>query len=533
MARIILCGILFVSPILFGQVPRPTAAISGRVLDAGTNEPVVGATVLITALDAATGTPPVAPSVTNGRGEFSFAQLATGRYDLAAHKPRYLSLGHGQRPGSGLPGVSVMATAGQQVNDLIIRLPLASVIAGYVTDTRGDPAQGAAVQLYVLEWRNGERGARFVSSDVVDDRGQYRVPGLAPGDYVLSATMAVPAPLRPAPTYYPGTPVAALALPISVGVSEERAGVNVQMSAAVLATVSGMAVSTDGKPLSNIKVAAIDMTSALKGFTFRTTYSSGTGAFTFDNLAPGQYALVASEDQPKGPDGSRWARTDLTIDGSAVKDLSLVLRGGEVLSGTVLVEGARPVQVAARLILSPLDWDPQYSASFSARTESDGRFSIGGVKPGRYRLIVSELPEGHVVRAAKLNGSDVCDLPLEVQPGQASRTLEVRLSPRAASVSGTLFDSTGNPNSDLLVIAFPSEERYWLPGSPRIRTVRPASDGKYSLRSLPSGAYRIGVVTDAQPGEWFASSFLQKLVPTSVPVTLADGDARTLDVRVK
>ena len=531
MTQAILCGVLFVSPILFAQVSRPTATISGRVLDAGTNEPVVGATVLITPLDVATGTPPVAPSVTNERGEFSFANLSTGRYDLAAHKPRYLSLGYGQRPGSGLPGVSVKASAGQPVKDLVIRLPLASVVAGYVTDTRGDPAQGAVVQLYVLEWRNGERGARFVSSDVADDRGQYRIPSLAPGSYVLSATMAAPAPPRPAPTYYPGTPIAALASPIVVGVSEERAGVNLQISSAVLSSISGVVADTDGKPLSNIKIAAIDMTSALKGLTFRTTYSTRTGTFAFDNLAPGQYALVASEDGPIT--GSRWARSDLTTDGNPVKDLSLVLRAGETVSGTILVEGNGPPAAAARLTLSPLDWDPSNSASFSIRAEPDGRFSIKGVMPGRYRLVVSELQAGHVVRTARLNGSDICDLPFELQPSEQSRSLEVRLSPSAASVSGTLFDSAGSPNSDLLVIAFPSDEKYWLPGSPRIRTVRPASDGQFSLRPLPPGAYRVGVVTEAQPGEWFASSFLEKLLPTSIAVTLTDGEARNLDVKVK
>ena len=95
------------------------------------------------------------------------------------------------------------------------------------------------MSVHRLQWRNGVRGAQSLAQDVVDDRGQYRIPNLPPGEYLILAYMFVQAPPQPAPTYYPGTPSPALATPIALGISEERTGINVQVNSAVMSTVTG------------------------------------------------------------------------------------------------------------------------------------------------------------------------------------------------------------------------------------------------------------------------------------------------------
>lgn len=159
-------------------------------------------------------------------------------------------------------------------------------------------------------------------------------------------------------------------------------------------------------------------------------------------------------------------------------------------------------------------------------------FLIKGVLPGRYVLTVSDIPAGFILGTVQLDGRDVSDLPVDVRE-QPLGGLEVRVAPVGASVFGTLLDSSGRPNSDLLVVVFPADDKYWLPGTRRIRTARPASDGQYSIRSLPAGSYRVGVVAEAEPGEWFAPPFLKKLIPTSIAFSLSGEETKTLDVRVK
>jgi hypothetical protein len=40
-------------------------------------------------------------------------------------------------------------------------------------------------------------------------------------------------------------------------------------------------------------------------------------------------------------------------------------------------------------------------------------------------------------------------------------------------------------------------------------------------------------VTDAEPGEWFAPSFLKKVSPSSIAVLIQGEDNKTVDVRVR
>ena len=79
---------------------------------------------------------------------------------------------------------------------------------------------------------------------------------------------------------------------------------------------------------------------------------------------------------------------------------------------------------------------------------------------------------------------------------------------------------------------FPSENRYWLPQSRRIRATRPGTDGKLQLRRPAAGQYRLTAVTDAEPGEWFDPAFLQQLVGASMPVSVAEGEQKTQDIRL-
>ena len=514
------------------QVARPAGSISGRVVDASSGQPLAAATVQISRLSSQTGSAPLPQVVTNDRGEFSFTNLPPGRYDLSARKNRYIGLSYGQRAGSGMPGVSISVTDARQVTDLILRLPVASVIAGAVTDTRGEPIQGAGVQLYRLQWRNGERDAVQISSAATtDDRGQFRVFGLTPGEYIVAASTTPAVRSLPYTTYFPGTPVPALAVPVTVGAGEERNGVNFQLSAMPLSSVTGTVTSTDGKSMPNIRVVAIDATSALTGVLTKQTYSTATGAFRFDGLAPGRYQLHAWDDRSTGPLTRFGIGEIITAAGNPVDDVSLVLREGDTVSGALIVVGPGSLLEDPRLTLLPLDKATAVTARIDSRLNPDGRFSFQGVMPGRYLLTASTPTAGFLITSVRLGGREVGDRAIDIR--QATEGLEVRMSSKSGSVSGTVFDSSGRPTSDLLAIIFPADEEYWLPTSQRIKIARPGDDGGYTFRSLPPGSYRIGVVTDAEPGEWFAPSFLKKITPASIAVLIQGEDNKTVDLRAR
>ena len=64
----------------------------------------------------------------------------------------------------------------------MIPLPRGGVITGRVTDETGEAL--ARVQVYTLFFPPGStRGQRMGSGGQTDDLGQFRLYGLAPGDY--------------------------------------------------------------------------------------------------------------------------------------------------------------------------------------------------------------------------------------------------------------------------------------------------------------------------------------------------------------
>jgi hypothetical protein len=83
------------------------------------------------------------------------------------------------------------------------------------------------------------------------------------------------------------------------------------------------------------------------------------------------------------------------------------------------------------------------------------------------------------------------------------------------------------------VIAFSTDRSHWQPGSRRILSARPATDGSFLFSDLPAGEYFIAALSDLDPLEWQESAFLAQVVPAALKVTLVEGEKKRQDLRVK
>jgi hypothetical protein len=63
-------------------------------------------------------------------------------------------------------------------------------------------------------------------------------------------------------------------------------------------------------------------------------------------------------------------------------------------------------------------------------------------------------------------------------------------------------------------------------------SARADTDGRWIIRDLPAGSYRVAAVTDLVVDERFNPSLLDALLPASINVTLADGEQRVQDLRI-
>src|SRR4029453_11501576 len=199
-----------------------------------------------------------------------------------------------------------------------------------VVDNGGEPAFGTEVRALRYVWQEGERTLRLAGSTRADDRGSYRLAALPPGDYIVMATpvgdagmldefgmiapklaaagqvafgvgrpiqtqgaAAAPATTGYAPVYYPGTTSSGSATPVTIDVSEERSGLDLQMQLLPMGRIGGVVMTDDGRPAAGSEVRLISLDQPLPGLGVRTTGTGPDGRFSFSDVTPGRYRLRA------------------------------------------------------------------------------------------------------------------------------------------------------------------------------------------------------------------------------------------------
>src|SRR4029077_16316401 len=98
----------------------------------------------------------------------------------------YIQLSYGQRRPL-QAGTPLQLLDGQQLKSVDFALPKGGVISGRVSDESGDVMPGVMVAVMRYQYQQGDRRLVPAGQAQTDDRGIYRVWGLNPGDYYVSA----------------------------------------------------------------------------------------------------------------------------------------------------------------------------------------------------------------------------------------------------------------------------------------------------------------------------------------------------------
>ncbi len=357
-----------------------------------------------------------------------------------------------------------------------------------------------------------------------------------------------------APVFYPGTTQLATAQTVRVGVSSEQLGIDFGLQRVALSTVSGQVVVPNGQSPTTVQIRLLQSESGALGLGQQTARPAQNGSFAFRSVVPGQYTIFATasvveprapgqapapvmQNQPPASPRRIWAQADVFVDGAVPPIVSLTMQEGLPLSGHITFDGTAPQPTGnqrVRVMLNPLGAALQSlgMGNLSTTVDAGGRFTINGVIPGRYRVSASGA-QGWSVKSVIANGVDVLDFPFDITPGESAPNVTIQFGDRNTDLKGVLTDATGTPSPDYSVVIFPSDQRYWVPFARRMRSTRPATDGRFAFIGLPPGEYQIAAVTDVETGEWLDPEFLRQLLPASISVRLADGQQVTQDIRVR
>jgi hypothetical protein len=322
-----------------------TATVSGTVVVAGTGGPARRARVTLNAVEGGGSR----TAMTDDEGRFAFEQVAAGRYNVSVSKNGHVGVTYGQtRPGR--PGTPIQLADGQKFA-ANLQLPRGSVITGTVIDEYGEATAGTQVRVLRYVMQGGRRALQQSGNGTTDDRGIYRVYGLQPGDYIVSA---VPRNAGPAvdvsrlqtelaavrermaaaaddaaaarelatrasmlqgqlpqaeeqstgyaPVYFPGAVTATQAGTVTLNIGEERTSVDFQLVRVPLANVEGTVVNSTGQPTETVQITLSDAAASVPGAITMGVRANADGRFRLSNVPPGSYRLTAraAVSQPGG-----------------------------------------------------------------------------------------------------------------------------------------------------------------------------------------------------------------------------------------
>jgi hypothetical protein len=169
-----------------------------------------------------------------------------------------------------------------------------------------------------------------------------------------------------------------------------------------------------------------------------------------------------------------------------------------------------------------------------ARPQPDGTFVVSGVLPTLY-VPTAAVPgdAGWWLRSAVVNGRDVLDLPIDFGAAAADVSGAVlTFSDRRSELSGTLQSASGQAATEYVVIVFPADRTLWQ-SSRRMKSTRPASDGRFTFAALPAGDYLIAAIADGDLDDWRQAAFLEQATSASVKVAIADGAIVRQDIGIR
>jgi hypothetical protein len=328
----------------------PMGSVSGHVIAQDTQRAARFATVLLQSVASASssdgltdgdgsrasfgatfiGRNGMVSAQTDVDGNFLAGNVAPGDYYVTATAPGYIperallqaAVNAAASPAALLAQMPVVHVAAGSSSSVVVTIERGATIAGLVQWEDGSPASGLSVRAVLSTAAVAGSGAQTLPGGLqgiqelqgipvgggaqgtvmTDDRGGFRISGLAPGDYTVQATIPPPAQSggagntpriqSPVRVYSPGVFRKAETKAISVGAGDERSDVRMMIDLHSLRTVSGEVTSSD--PSKNVASGRAMLVDPNNPDLQRASSIGQDGSFAFYYVPAGTYTVQVS-----------------------------------------------------------------------------------------------------------------------------------------------------------------------------------------------------------------------------------------------
>ena len=488
------------------SAPASGYTVRGTVLDAVSGQPL-GRTLVALGQEFA--------QLTDGAGGFSFDNVPQDFYMVSIRKPGYRSIGPVvgaiMRSGPGMAARPLPARpiqVGPDLQPLTFRLTPLAVIAGHVTLSTSDPADGIQVMAYAHQLQNGRERWTVAGSARTRSDGSFRIDELAPGSYMVYTEPSLeadrltnnrgPAWGYPA-VYYPG-----VTDPSAAGILSLKPG---QQAAAEISLVR--------QPFFPV-TAVVRSPNPDQPASYQILDSGGRPTrlvAVYDRRDDLIHASVPSGSWSLEAHGygreMLWGRTDFQVTGGPVGFAISLLPVPHIPVNirrdfTASADGSQTQMSGPGINLFLVSADDFSMSSFggglnSVENSQGQEWELRIQQPGRYWVQAQPFPPAYVSSITS-GGVDLAANPLIIVPGNNPAPIDITLRNDGGTITGDIagasLTNSGGVSSGM------QGPRVWVYAIPLFPTpanmptgfVRP--DGEFTISGLAPGSYRV-VACDA------------------------------------
>lgn len=441
--------------------------------------------------------------------------------------------------------------------EILVRAKRGGAIGGRIYYADGDPAIGLKVEVLrkkdekflgvipnITEFFPMIMGVGGAGGGRTDDRGIYRISGLPPGEYVVRVTE--PASHKPnneagndrmfgaiglgisslVSTYHPDTPDAKQADIINLELGQEAAEVNVMIPERGFYNIAGKIVARGSRQAvkgARISVIRKDNTASFFDKLLEEGPGGGEatddqGGWNYKELPAGTYTIKVKPpysygdvdyDENGNPIKNQLPKPklapvekEIVIADKDLNDLVIEMPLGATVSGTVIVEGNRPLPLYSSI--SALNKEGEILASNEIRNRDSKTgadilkfdFNLDGLSAGKAFLnfnAAGVYPTAgnngrakiYYVKSIKQGVKDLLATPLEVGEGANVSGVEVVLGDDGGKLKGKVnLKDEDKPSANRKMIFVPTDEKKWQTQALRLFAIT-NNKGEFEVMGAP------------------------------------------------
>jgi protocatechuate 3,4-dioxygenase beta subunit len=538
------------------QASASRGSVTGTVIVSGTSEPIVDAEVAVVTPDG------LLETTTDASGRFALANVPAGRQTVLIRADGFFV--EPTTPNTPfVPRAEVPVTIGAapvaMPNVLMVR---GGTISGKVVDPQGRPLPFVRVQ--ALRPAAGPLNSGVMpdfANRMTDDRGEYRMFFVPPGEYVIRAQVqgGRPAgPVQPRPgevqtlvsTLFPDTTDMAQAGKVVVKSGEEVRGIDISVKMEIVTLPPPAPKPTGGVKISGLVIDGllpiIGQADLLLGSEsdsapprpVGSVIIGGTpGAFEIPNVQPGKYDLFARMPHQAGSPGpgggvQAWGRTTVEVRDQDVENVRMTVHPSMDVPGVVKIDGKVAAGGTLKIGLSATGTAGRLGnyRGILDRTQApdaNGKVTIPRAAEGNYQFFIQGADDLYIADVRQGDASILAS-GIDVR-NAAPAPFEILLTSGGSTVEGVVSNADKSPVNGAIVLLVPADKQLFR----TYKTATAGADGKYSFRGVRPGEYKVfaGPPGVLPPGG-LTPELLSTIEPRGTSVTVKAGTPAVANVGV-